>query len=200
MTSKQRCDWVPTGDELYARYHDLEWGVPLHDDQKLFEILVLEGMQAGLSWRTILRKRDNFRKAFDGFDPRIVAAYGEQDLRRLLSDAGIIRNRLKINSAITNAKVFLQVQREHRSFDSYIWALIGNRPITNRWRRLKQIPAETEESRSISKELVKKGFGFVGPTIIYSHMQATGMVNDHLVDCFRYKELVFRRRASRRFS
>jgi len=184
-----RCDWVPAGDPLYEAYHDLEWGVPLHDDRKLFELLVLEGMQAGLSWGTILRKRENFRRAFDGFDPKKVALYDDRKVKNLLSNPGIIRNALKVRSAVNNAKAFLAVQREFGSFDSYIWGLVGNKPRINRWRTLKELPSVTEDSRMISKDLVRRGFRFVGPTIVYSHMQATGMVNDHIVRCFRYREL-----------
>ncbi|MGP8124929.1 MAG: DNA-3-methyladenine glycosylase I [Nitrososphaerales archaeon] len=186
---RRRCDWVPPGDPLYAAYHDLEWGVPLHDDRKLFEFLVLEGMQAGLSWGTILRKRENFRKAFDGFDPKRVTAYNERKVKSLLADGGIVRNGLKVRSAIANAKAFLAVQREFGSFDSYIWGFIENKPSINRWRTLKELPGATVKSRTISEDLVRRGFRFVGPTIVYSLMQATGMVNDHLIHCFRYREL-----------
>jgi DNA-3-methyladenine glycosylase I len=185
----RRCDWVPLGDPLYIAYHDLEWGVPLHEDSRLFELLILEGMQAGLSWRTILQKRENFRKAFDSFDPRKVARYEERKVKRLLADVYIIRNGLKIRSAITNAKAFLAIQREFGSFDFYIWGFNENRPRISRWQNLKELPAATEESRTISEDLIKRGFHFVGPTTIYSFMQAAGMVNDHLVHCFRYREL-----------
>lgn len=188
-TVKGRCDWVPLDDPLYKAYHDSEWGVPLHDDRKLFEFLVLEGMQAGLSWGTILRKRENFRKAFDGFDPRKMALYGDRKTRSLLVNAGIVRNRLKVGSAVTNARAFLAVQKEFGSFDSYIWSFMGNGPRINRWRTLKELPTATEESKRISVDLLRRGFKFVGPTICYAHMQATGMVNDHLVHCFRYREL-----------
>ena len=170
-------------------YHDEEWGAPLHDDRKLFELLVLEGAQAGLSWGTILEKRDNFRKAFANFDPRKVAKYDNGTVERLLLDPGIVRNELKIRSAIQNASAFLAVQREFGSFDSYIWRFVENKPKINRWRSLKEIPAVTKESEAMSKDLVRRGFRFVGPTICYAHMQATGMVNDHLVHCFRYPEL-----------
>jgi len=189
LPEKSRCGWVPAGDPLYVAYHDKEWGVPLHDDGKLFEFLVLEGMQAGLSWGTILRKRENFRRAFDGFDPDAIAGYDGSKVRRLLSDPGIIRNRLKVRSAVTNAKAFLKVQHEFGSFDSYIWRFVGDRPKVNKWRSLRQIPAKTREADEMSKDMVTRGFKFVGPTICYSHMQATGMVNDHLVSCFRYQEL-----------
>lgn len=185
----RRCDWVPPDDPLYIAYHDDEWGVPLHDDRKLFEMLVLEGMQAGLSWDTILRKRKNFWKAFDGFDPKKVALYNERKVNSLLADAGIIRNGLKVRSAVSNAKAFLTVQGEFGSFDSYIWGLVGDRPKLNEWRTMKELPAATAESRAISEDLTRRGFRFVGPTIVYAHMQATGMVNDHLTYCFRHREL-----------
>lgn len=183
-----RCEWS-TSDSLYIQYHDEEWGVPLHDDQKLFEFLVLEGAQAGLSWLTILRKRENYRKAFDQFDPAKVARYNERKISKLLNDAGIIRNRLKIESAIQNARAFLQVQDEFGSFDSYIWRFVDGKPIVNTWKTLREIPAKTALSETISKDLLKRGFRFVGPTIVYAHLQATGIVNDHLVSCFRYAEL-----------
>jgi len=185
MDGKRRCGWQGTQD-LYVRYHDREWGVPLHDDRKLFEFLVLEGAQAGLSWFTILRKREAYRKAFDGFDPARVARYGARDVRRLLADAGIVRNRMKIESAIANARAFLAVQRECGTFDRYIWGFVDGRPIVNRRRSLRQLPPRTALSDRISKDLKRRGFRFVGPTIVYSHMQATGMVNDHLVTCFRW--------------
>lgn len=183
-----RCPWAGT-DPLYAAYHDQEWGVPVHDDRTLFEFLVLEGAQAGLSWITILRKRPNYRLAFDGFDPVKVAAYGEAETASLLANPGIVRNRLKIHAAIQNAQTFLKVQQEFGSFDAYIWGFVGGRPIHNAWTHLNQIPAQTELSARISKDLVQRGFRFVGPTIVYAHLQATGMVNDHLVDCFRYSQL-----------
>ncbi|HTP06055.1 MAG TPA: DNA-3-methyladenine glycosylase I [Nitrospirota bacterium] len=182
----KRCLWTGT-DPLMIRYHDEEWGVPLHDDRKLFEFLVLEGMQAGLSWSTILGKRENFRKAFRGFDPGEVARYSEKDVLRLLGDPGIIRNRLKIQAAITNARCFLEVQEEFDSFDSYIWRFVGGRPIRNRVRGLSQIQATSPESDALSKDLRDRGFKFVGSTIMYAHMQATGMVNDHVTSCFRYR-------------
>jgi len=171
------------------RYHDEEWGVPLHDDRKLFEFLVLEGAQAGLSWSTILNKREGYRKAFSSFDPRKVAKYGAADLRRLLGDAGIVRNRQKIASAIHNAQRFLEVQQEFGSFDRYIWAFVDGKPIVNRWRTQSQFPARTALSDAISADLRKRGFSFVGSTIVYAHLQATGMVNDHIVGCFRYREV-----------
>lgn len=168
-------------------YHDEEWGVPLHDDRKLFEFLILEGAQAGLSWITILRKRENYRRAFAGFDVNKVARFGAKDVARLLKDEGIIRNRLKIEAAIGNAKAFLEVQEAFGSFDTYSWRFIDGRPIVNRWKNLKQIPATTSASDAFSKDLKQRGFRFVGSTIIYAHMQAVGMVNDHLVSCYRYK-------------
>ncbi len=184
-----RCDWVPPDNDLYLAYHDKEWGVPLHDDHKLFEMLVLEGMQAGLSWGTILMKRKAFREAFSGFDPVKVARYDESKIARLLTNAGIVRNELKIRSAVANAKAFIAVQKEVGSFDAYIWDLVGNKPAVNRWRTLKELPTATAESKRISQDLINRGFRFVGPTIVYAHMQATGMVNDHLIHCFRYREL-----------
>jgi len=186
---KKRCLWVDPEDSLSCEYHDREWGVPLHDDRMLFEFLVLEGAQAGLSWMTILRKRENFRKAFDDFVPEKVARYDGRKIAKLLADSGIIRNRRKIEATITNAKAFLAVQKEFGSFDSYMWSFVGGKPIRNEWRRLADIPAITTEAQRMSVDLLKRGFKFVGPTICYAHMQATGMVNDHLVDCFRYKEV-----------
>ncbi len=183
-----RCAWCGT-DPLYVRYHDAEWGVPVHDDRLLFEFLVLEGAQAGLSWITILRKRENYRRAFDGFAAEKVARYGARDVKRLLADPGIVRNRLKIDAAIGNAQRYLQVQEEFGSFDAYVWRFVGGRPIVNRWKTLKQIPASTPESDALSRDLKARGFKFVGSTICYSHMQATGMVNDHLVGCFRHCEV-----------
>jgi DNA-3-methyladenine glycosylase I len=183
----QRCAWAKS--PLAVRYHDEEWGVPLHDDQRLFEFLVLEGAQAGLSWETILKKRDNYRAAFDGFDPARVARYGPDDVARLLEDAGIIRNRAKIAAAIQNASAFLAVQGEFGSFDAYIWRFVAGRPIVNAWRTLAEIPARTAESDAMSKDLKRRGFAFVGSTTCYAHMQATGMVNDHITDCFRYAQV-----------
>jgi len=182
-----RCPWAT--DELYARYHDTEWGVPLHDDRRLFEFLILEGVQAGLSWHIVLKKRENYRAAFDQFDPEKVARYHSAKIARLLNNAGIIRNRLKIHSAIQNAKAFLKVQEEFGSFDAYIWRFVDGKPKINFWKTLKQIPARTTVSDDISKDLRQRGFNFVGSTICYAHMQATGMVNDHLVACFRHKQL-----------
>ena len=185
---RKRCSWGDT-DPLYVDYHDREWGEPVHDDRTLFEFLVLEGAQAGLSWLTVLRKRENYRRAFHGFDPVRVAKYGATDVRRLLADAGIIRNRQKIEATIRNARSFLAIQEEFGSFDEYVWKFVDGRPIHNAWKSVKQIPASTAVSDALSKDLKKRGFGFVGSTICYSHMQATGMVNDHLVGCFRYREL-----------
>jgi DNA-3-methyladenine glycosylase I len=185
MTTKTRCGWAQ-GD-LYTAYHDEEWGVPLHDDRALFEFLILEGAQAGLSWSTILNKRAHYRKAFDSFDARKVAAYGEKKVAALLEDPGIVRNRLKVNAAVTNANAFLRVQRECGTFDAYIWSFVEGRTLQNRWKD--KVPASTPESDAMSKDLRKRGFTFVGTTICYAFMQATGMVNDHLVSCFRHAEL-----------
>jgi DNA-3-methyladenine glycosylase I len=184
---KQRCTWAR--DDLSIVYHDTEWGVPLHDDRGLFELLILEGAQAGLSWITILKKRAAYRAAFDGFDARKVARYDEGRIARLLADEGIVRNRLKIRAAVQNAQSFLAVQKEFGTFDGYIWQFVGGRPRQNRLRGIEQLPARTEQSDAMSKDLAKRGFKFVGSTICYAFMQATGMVNDHLVTCFRYKEL-----------
>jgi len=186
MDNKIRCPW-PSEDKLMIRYHDKEWGVPLHNDKKLFEFLLLEGFQAGLSWRTILHKRDNFRKAFDNFDFNKIAKYDKRKINALLKDAGIIRNKLKINSAVSNAKAFITVRKEFGTFDKYIWRFVNGKPIKNKFKSLKELPARTELSDLISKDLKSRSFNFVGSTIVYAHMQATGMVNDHLVHCFRYK-------------
>ncbi len=185
---KRRCEWG-SGDPRYVEYHDCEWGVPLHDDRKLFELLCLEGAQAGLSWSTILYKRENYRRAFDRFDPRKIARYDARKVKKLLADAGIVRNRLKVNAFIENARAFLAVQKEFGTFDAYIWQFVGGRPKQNAWKTLKEIPAKTPEAEAMSKDLKKRGFRFVGPTICYAFMQAAGMVNDHVVECFRYKEL-----------
>jgi DNA-3-methyladenine glycosylase I len=185
---KTRCAWA-NSDPVYIEYHDREWGVPEHDDAKLFEFLVLEGAQAGLSWLTILKRRANYCRAFDQFDARKIAKYGARKVKSLLSDTGIIRNRLKILAAIQNAKAFLAVQKEFDSFDDYLWQFVGKEPIRNAWESLKEIPAKTAESEAMSKDLSRRGFKFVGPTICYAHMQATGMVNDHVIDCFRYSEI-----------
>ncbi len=191
-----RCGWAR--NELAIRYHDEEWGVPVHDDLRWFEFITLEGAQAGLSWDTILRKREAYRSAFKGFEPGRVAKFGERDIARLLADAGIVRNRLKINSTVSNAKAFVAVQKEFGSFDEYIWRLAGGRPLINKWRLLKQLPARTAESDAMSKELTGRGFRFVGSTICYAMMQATGMVNDHLVDCPRYKAVARAAKSGRR--
>jgi DNA-3-methyladenine glycosylase I len=184
----RRCAWVGD-DPLMTAYHDQEWGVPLHDDRALFEFLILEGAQAGLSWLTILRKREGYRSAFSGFVPERVAAFDDGDLQRLLSDARIVRNRRKIEAAIGNARTFLAVQKEFGSFDSYVWAFVGGAPVHNRWTSPAEIPSLTPEAERLSRDLKNRGFRFVGPTICYAHMQATGMVNDHTVDCFRWAEL-----------
>jgi DNA-3-methyladenine glycosylase I len=183
-----RCVWAET-DPLLVSYHDREWGVPLHEDGKLFEFLILEGFQAGLSWLTILRKRENFRRAFDGMDAEKIAAYGEREVQELLRDAGIVRNQSKIRAAIGNARAFLSVQESFGSFDRYLWTFVGGRPIVNAWRTIGEVPATTPESDALSKDLKKRGFAFVGSTIVYAHMQATGMVMDHTTDCFRYVQL-----------
>ena len=186
-STSKRC-WWPT-DELYIRYHDTEWGVPLHDDCELFEFLVLEGAQAGLSWHTVLKKRENYRAAFDRFDPEKVARYSAARIRKLLRNAGIIRNRLKIHSAVQNAKAFLKVQEEFGSFDAYIWRFVDGKPIINRWKTMKDVPPRTPVSDALSRDLQQRGFKFVGSTICYANMQAIGMVNDHLVTCFRHRQL-----------
>ena len=180
-----RCDWVPLADPLYVAYHDEEWGVPERDERKLFELLNLEGAQAGLSWSTILRKRDGYRQAFAGFDPEAVARFGANDVERLLADPGIVRNRLKVESTVANAARVLEVQAELGSLAAYLWQFVGGEPIVNRRRSLAELPAETAESRAMSKDLKKRGFRFVGPTVCHAFMQAVGMVDDHTVDCFR---------------
>ena len=185
----ERCSWCGD-DPLYVAYHDEEWGVPVYDDHTLFEFLILEGAQAGLSWSTILKKREGYRAAFDGFDPAIVARYDERKTAELLADAGIVRNRLKVASAVSNAQAFLAVQEERGSFSDYIWGFVDGAPIQNEWRALAEIPAKSPLAETISKDLKKRGFRFVGPTIVYAHMQATGMVNDHVVGCFRYPEIM----------
>ena len=182
-----RCPWAQ--GERYIAYHDTEWGVPQHDDRVLFEFVLLEGAQAGLSWSTILNKRQNYRRAFSGFEPRKIARYDARKVASLLADEGIVRNRLKIGAAIQNARSFLAIQKEFGSFDAYIWQFTGGRPIRNAWRSMKELPARTAESDAMSKDLRQRGFTFVGSTICYAFMQAVGMVNDHLVDCFRYKEI-----------
>jgi DNA-3-methyladenine glycosylase I len=185
--TKQRCTWA--SDDLSVAYHDTEWGVPVHDDRVLFEFLILEGAQAGLSWITILKKRAAYRAAFDAFDPRKVALYDEARIALLLANDGIVRNRLKIRAAVQNAQSFLAVQKEFGTFDQYIWQFTGGRPLQNRWKEHQQMPAKTAQSDAMSKDLAKRGFKFVGSTICYAFMQATGMVNDHLISCFRYREL-----------
>ena len=185
-----RCSWVDLDKPDYVAYHDLEWGVPVHDDRLLFEFLLLEGAQAGLSWYTVLRKRENYRAAFDGFDPAKIAGYGQAKTSALLQDSGIIRNRLKVAAAVTNAQSFLAVQQEFGSFDQYVWQFVGGQPKVNEFRSLGDIPAKTEESDALSKDLRLRGFKFVGSTICYAHMQATGMVNDHTMDCFRRQPII----------
>lgn len=188
MSEIHRCGWS-VNDPIYIDYHDNEWGVPVHDDRLLFEFLVLEGAQAGLSWLTILKKRNGYRKAFDNFDVEKVAGYSEKKIEKLLLDPSIIRNKLKVNSAVTNAKAFIKVQEEFGSFDKYIWGFTDGKVIRNLRKTLKDIPPRTDESDAMSKDLIKRGFKFVGSTIMYAHMQATGMVNDHIADCFRYKQV-----------
>jgi DNA-3-methyladenine glycosylase I len=188
MSELSRCAWAGN-DPLYVTYHDQEWGVPVHDDRTLFEFLILEGAQAGLSWITILRKRENYRAAYDGFDPARVARYGPAKVAELLANPGIVRNRLKVAASIGNAQAFLAVQEEFGSFDAYIWRFVGGQPKVNAWQVMAEVPAFTPESDALSKDLVRRGFRFVGSTICYAHMQATGMVNDHTVDCFRYQAL-----------
>jgi DNA-3-methyladenine glycosylase I len=187
MVSKKRCAWA--NNDLAVAYHDQEWGVPLHDDRLLFEFLILEGAQAGLSWDTILAKRKNYREAYDGFDPAVVAKYGKRKQAQLLKNAGIVRNRLKVESSIRNAQAFLRVQDEFGSFDAYIWQYVGGKPKKNRFKTLADVPAKTDDSDAMSKDLKKRGFNFVGSTICYAFMQATGMVNDHVTTCFRYRQV-----------
>ncbi|MBP6343632.1 MAG: DNA-3-methyladenine glycosylase I [Candidatus Omnitrophica bacterium] len=189
MDQKTRCGWNSFEDELYRIYHDEEWGVPVYDDRKIFEFLVLESAQAGLSWSTVLRKRENYRKAFAGFDPVKVAAFNDRHVEILLGDAGIIRNRLKIVAAINNAQRFLEIKKEFGQFSKYIWGFVGGKPIQNRWTTIKQLPVITPEAEALAKDLKVRGFKFLGPTVIYAHMQATGMVNDHTVECFRHKQV-----------
>ncbi len=189
MSEKTRCKWATGGNELYLDYHDQEWGVPQHDDRVLFEFLILEGAQAGLSWSTILNKREGYRKAFSGFDPGKVARYDKARINKLLQDPAIVRNRLKVESAVINARAFLDVQEEFGSFDAYNWRFTGGKPIQNSWKTMKKVPASTKVSDAMSKDLKSRGFKFVGSTIMYAHLQATGMVNDHTTDCFRWKQL-----------
>ena len=188
MPDRPRCAW-PTGDSQRLAYHDREWGVPLHDDRRLFEFLVLEGAQAGLSWRTILHKRAGYEAAFAGFDPHVVANFSDADLERLVQDARIVRNRAKIKATIGNARAFLDVQREFGSFDAYQWRFVGGRPLQHAWQEVSQLPATSPESDAFSKDLKQRGFRFVGSTVVYAHMQAVGMVNDHVVGCFRHAEV-----------
>jgi DNA-3-methyladenine glycosylase I len=189
MEEKNRCSWC-LGFDQYIKYHDEEWGVPVHDDRTHFEFLILEGAQAGLSWSTILKKREGYRKAFADFDPFKVSKFSEKKLEKILQDPGIVRNRLKVYAAVNNARRFLEVQKEFGSFDSYIWNFVNGKPIVNKWKSLSQILPTTKESDALSKDLIKRGFKFVGSTVIYAHMQACGLVNDHLVDCWRYKETI----------
>jgi len=184
----KRCEWV-SNDELYIQYHDQEWGVPQYDDRKLFELLILEGAQAGLSWYTILKKRENYRQAFDKFDVKKIAGYDNKKIQELLNNPGIVRNKLKIESTIRNARAFLDIQKEHGSFKQYIWSFVNGKPIVNSFEELKELPAKTDISDIMSKDLKKQGFNFVGSTICYAFMQAVGMVNDHTVDCFRYEQV-----------
>lgn len=188
IQNKKRCSWSGS-DPLYCAYHDHEWGVPVYNDRKLFEFLILEGAQAGLSWLTVLKKRENYRKAYDQFDPKKIAKYGVRKVKELLNNEGIIRNRLKVAASITNAQAFLKVQKEFNSFSKYMWGFVHHKPIKNKFKSMKDLPAQTELSNVLSKDLKVRGFKFVGSTIIYAHMQAVGMVNDHVVDCFRYREV-----------
>jgi DNA-3-methyladenine glycosylase I len=187
--NKTRCQWV-TDDPIYLTYHDKEWGVPVYDDQLLFEFLILEGAQAGLSWLTILKRRENYRKVFDQFDAEKIARYSEKKIQTLLENPGIIRNQLKIRAAVVNATAFLKVKDEFNSFADYMWRFVNDKPIVNEWKTLKQVPVTTKESDQLSKDLKKRGFKFVGSTICYAHMQAVGMVNDHLISCFRHREVI----------
>jgi DNA-3-methyladenine glycosylase I len=195
--NRVRCQWAKLSNPLYVQYHDEEWGVPAHDDRHLFEMLILEGAQAGLAWETILNKRDAYRTAFDGFDPRRVARYDARKTARLLADPGIVRNRLKVASAIANARAFLDVQREFGSFDAYLWDHVGGRPVQNAWKSLREIPPQTPLSDAISKDLRRRGFNFVGSTIIYAYLQAVGVVNDHVTGCFRHRAVRTGRSGSR---
>lgn len=188
--NKKRCGWVEGQFQEYIKYHDEEWGVPVHDDKTHFEFLILEGAQAGLSWSTILKRREGYRNAFANFDPEKVAQFNESKIQELLQDEGIIRNKLKVRSAVTNAQLFLDIQEEFGSFDNYIWEFVKGEPIVNHWKSMKELPATSKESDTLSKDLKKRGFKFVGSTIMYAHMQACGLVMDHMVDCFRYEELL----------
>jgi DNA-3-methyladenine glycosylase I len=187
--TRPRCSWVDVDDPLMLEYHDREWGVPVHDDRKHFEFLVLEGAQAGLSWTLVLRKREGYRRAFEGFDPERVARFSDRRIEKLVLDSAIIRNRMKIEASVRNARAFLEIQKEFGSFDSYCWRFVDGRPKLNRWKTVQQIPATSSQSDAFSKDLKQRGFSFVGSTVVYAHMQAVGMVNDHLVTCFRYREL-----------
>jgi len=188
LSGKKRCAWAEGGNELYIQYHDLEWGVPVHEDRKQFEFLILEGAQAGLSWSTVLNKREGYRKAFANFDPVKVARFSEKKIETLIQNPSIIRNRLKITSAVSNARAFLAIQKEYGSFDTYIWAFVGGKPLQNRWKTMAEVPATSPESDALSKDLKQRGLKFVGSTILYAHLQAAGLVNDHLLSCFRYRE------------
>ena len=188
MRGKNRCAWAEGGNELYLQYHDREWGVPVHEDRKQFEFLILEGAQAGLSWSTVLNKREGYRKAFANFDPVKVARFSEKKIETLIQNPSIIRNRLKITSAVSNARAFLAIQKEYGSFDTYIWAFVGGKPLQNRWKTMAEVPATSPESDALSKDLKQRGLKFVGSTIMYAHLQAAGLVNDHLLSCFRYRE------------
>jgi DNA-3-methyladenine glycosylase I len=188
LSERKRCAWAEGGNELYLHYHDQEWGVPVHDDRKQFEFLILEGAQAGLSWSTVLNKREGYRKAFANFDPVKVARFSEKKIETLIQNPAIIRNRLKITAAINNARAFLDIQTEFGSFDAYIWAFVGGKPRQNRWKAMVDIPATSRQSDALSKDLKNRGLKFVGSTIMYAHMQAAGLVNDHLTSCFRYRE------------
>ncbi len=188
MSGKKRCAWAEGGNELYIQYHDREWGVPVHEDRKQFEFLILEGAQAGLSWSTVLNKREGYRKAFANFDPVKVARFSEKKIETLIQNPSIIRNRLKITAAVSNARAFLAIQKEFGSFDTYIWAFVGGKPLQNRWKVMADIPATSPESEALSKDLKQRGLKFVGSTILYAHLQAAGLVNDHLVSCFRNRE------------
>ena len=196
MSGKNRCTWAEGGNELYIQYHDREWGVPVHEDRKQFEFLILEGAQAGLSWSTVLNKREGYRKAFANFDPVKVARFSEKKIETLIQNPSIIRNRLKIASAVSNARAFLAIQKEFGSFDTYIWAFVGGKPRQNRWKAMAEVPVTSPESDALSKDLKQRGLKFVGSTILYAHLQAAGLVNDHLVSCFRYRECAALARSS----
>ncbi len=187
---KKRCDWCENTFDQYVEYHDKEWGVPVHDDKTQFEFLILEGAQAGLSWSTILKKREGYRKAFANFDVEQVARFDENKIKQLLNNPAIVRNKLKVRSAVTNARNFIKIQEEFGSFDAYIWSFVEGKPVANNWEKMEEVPAKTETSDKLAKDLKQRGFKFVGSTIMYAHMQAVGMVNDHLVSCFRHKDIV----------